>query len=161
MELNKKIEIKVLNIEDPHHFWFRTASDANLIHTKLQTYINQCQNIAEIYVPKIGDGVIAWAYNQYLIARVTQILDENEIVCSILENGHKLKDSIKNFIHLNDTSLVELAINSILIGSLSDIQPAMEVIYRIEIFINSLHFFFKLYNIDFKPKHKNCIVVWK
>lgn len=126
MELNRKIRIKIYNVESPGKFWFRTMSDAKEIKGRLETYLEQYGQ-DEKYMPKIGDTVIVEVFNRNRIVRVKKILNENLIVISILENGHQCHVPNENIIQLKDRELADLAINSVWTGSINGALPAKAV----------------------------------
>lgn len=138
MELNKKIQIKIYNVESPGKFWFRTMSDAEQIKIRLEAYLEQC-DLDEKYVPKKDDIGIVQVFNRNRIVRVKKISDGNHIVISILENGHKYPVSSENIIHLKDRELADLAINSVWTGSISDGLPA-EKVCEFDVFFLLLNF---------------------
>lgn len=126
MELNKKIRIKIYNVESPGKFWFRTMSDAKEIKVRLGSYLERYGQ-GEEYTPKIGEIVIIEVFNRDRIVRVKKILDENLIVISFLENGHQFHVSNENLIPLKDRELADLAINSVWTGSINGALPAKAV----------------------------------
>ncbi|XP_055296420.1 putative ATP-dependent RNA helicase TDRD12 [Sitodiplosis mosellana] len=128
MELNRKIQIEICNIEDSQMFWFRAASDVEKIQSRLEKYLEKCDK-KQNYAPKIGDIAIVNVYNEYFIVRVKTTVVSNLVKVSILQNGHKVWVKPENIIELKDQSLVNLVLVSTLLrGSVTGVRPAESIL---------------------------------
>lgn len=130
MELNKSVQIKVLNIVSPQQFFFQTVADVKQIQSDLMAYLAlhyaECKENNN-YVPKIDEVIIVEKNNRFSMRRIKKIYNKSKIVVSALENGQTSWCCFQQIIPLIDKSLTERWINSILKGSIQCIVPASQV----------------------------------
>lgn len=127
MELNKNFEIKILSVENPGQFWFRTVTDEKHIQDALKQYEQENRNTNCDYVPQNGDLIIIRLLNTFSVVRVERLLNENKIATFFLENGRKEIVQRGNVVRLSDKSLGDEVLNTIRMGKISDILPLEKV----------------------------------
>lgn len=126
MELNEKCEIKILNIESPGKFRFRTMRNHKKTKNSLNFYL-QGNDIESNYVPTMNELIIAKLSRKYYVGNVENVMDDGKIVISLIETGRTMQISCANVIQLKDEALANGIKNSILMGSIGGILPAQAV----------------------------------
>lgn len=127
MELHTKIPIKILHVENPNRFWFRTTSDACRLNLALESYL-KVQDVNNSYVPKLNDVISVNLSEKREFARVKDVLGEIFIDISILGSGKMYRIPWRAALQLTD-QLIDMAINTLLLGSMSGICPVKKVCF--------------------------------
>lgn len=126
MELHKKIPIKVLDVESPNNFWFRTLNDAIQHENDLDSYI-KAKNTNNNYVPKVDDVIAVKLNDKFVIARVICVPEKNVVDIFISHNERKQQVPLSDVAYLNDRKLLDRAKETLLLGSISGVCPAKNV----------------------------------
>lgn len=125
MELNKEIKIKILDIEHPSKFWFRTIDDANELQKMLLSY---CENheVDENYEPQKDDMLIFKpTEDQIILMRVHRITNKTKKTVLVSAIGCFATQIIPYpQVQLIDKDILGKAIKSVLMGAICDISPA-------------------------------------
>lgn len=135
MELNKNVEISIVDIQNPGKFWFRTATEQKRIGKALFEYWQNNYNNEKVYLPKINDFVLTKKSDELSVFRVERVVNENKLIVCIPKTGYKRIVKHSSVIQLNDKALADAALNtSILMGRVSDIFPIKSVSAWINLF---------------------------
>lgn len=127
MELNKKVEVEILHVENPNKFWFRTKSDARDLDKAVSLYVS-ANSAKNSYTPKVDDVIVAKINCRWEIAHVKS--KDNFIVISIVGKQKIWKITQKDAFLLNDRSLIDMAVKTIQLGSISGIDPGEKVCFH-------------------------------
>lgn len=126
MELNKKVEVEILQVENPNKFWFRTKSDARNLDEAVNLYVS-ANSADNSYKPKLDDTILVNINCQWVIAQVESIANNNCIDISIFGERKIRTMSAKDALLLKDQSLIDMACKTIKSGSVSGINPGKKV----------------------------------
>lgn len=125
MELNKEIKIKILDIENPSKFWFRTIDEANELQKMLLSYFEN-HEVDDNYEP-LRDDVLIFkpTKDQIILMRVHRISNKTKKTVLVSAIGCVATQMIPYpQVQLKDKDIVEKAIKSVLMGAICDISPA-------------------------------------
>lgn len=124
MELNKKVEIKVLDVENPSMFCFQTVHEAKKLEKSLKEYLEN-HEIDANYLPKKDDVLLLKVLNRIIVVRVVELIKKGKLVrVSTIGTGRSQVISNMRLVHLKNPSLIEFAIKSFRMGAICDVFPA-------------------------------------
>lgn len=113
----------MLNVENPHKFWYRSICDDEKLQSDLSDYVSK--NKVD-FVPSDEQYVIVEIDNRFSVARISKV-ENDEKVCIQTVDGREMVIVCSNLTKLSDTKLIEVAENTMCIGSLIYISPAAKV----------------------------------
>lgn len=130
MELFKKCEIKIFNIENPQKFTFRTIRNEIKIQNSLRLYLRE-NTPKNNYIPLINEVIIAKILNKYLVVRVKKVINDGNILISFIETGKTKTITMADVFELKEETIAHGVTNTIFVGGIDGILPASMVNIKI------------------------------
>lgn len=134
MELHKKTEIKIISIENPSRFWFRTKENDRKLNAAIEEYMVSRLKANDQYVPQLNDMVvIVESKTSYIIGKISNFVasTSDEIWCTFL-NGNVCRVKRHDITPLPN-ELVNNVIDTTLLGSIAGLVPVKMVSRKSEI----------------------------